>query len=274
MSGVINSIKRFAVLLALLVFLAAGTLLIYDAFISSPINLPNVLDESIRLAVIVGFWLTILFFIGRTKPVIARRFGDQPATVVQLFLGSIAVLVMVFAVFRVFGASFQSLLEGAGIVSITIGLVMSTFVGSFLNGALVFATHRFRTGDNVLVNNIPAKITEVSALATRVRTDVGQVTIPNSAIASGAVIITRVHEYEKEIVGRLPYAQGDRVATTYMQGEGIVKELTPLNTRILMDSGRELLFLNNSVLTGAVAVAKITGRDVESEKPKTENKPT
>jgi hypothetical protein len=42
-----------------------------------------------------------------------------------------------------------------------------------------------------------------------------------------------------------------------------------------MDSGRELLFLNNSVLTGAVAVAKITEREgSESEKPKTENKPT
>ncbi len=271
MSGVVNSIKRLFILLVVLVFLAAATLLVYYYFIRTPVNLPILLDESIRIAVIVGFWLTILFIIGRAKPVISRHFGDQPATIVQLFLGSITVLVMLFAVLQVLGVSLDSLLAGAGIVSITIGLVMSTFVGSFLNGALVFATHRFSAGDNVLINNIPGRIIEVSTLATRVRTDVGQIAIPNSAIASGAVIVTRIHSYENNLVSRLPYAQGDRVVTTYMAGEGFVKELTPINTRVLLDSGRELLFLNNSVLTGAVAVAKISG---DSEKPKTENKPT
>jgi small-conductance mechanosensitive channel len=271
---VINSIKRLIVILIILLVLAAGTLLAYDAFISNPINLPNVLDESVKIAVIVGFWLVVLFFISRAKPAIAKYFGDQPAMIVQLFLGSIAVLVMIFAILRVFGASFQSLLEGAGIITITIGLIISTFVGSFLNGALVYATHRFKVGDDVMINNIPARITEVSTLATRVRTDVGHIAIPNSAIASGGVIITRLHPHERELVGRLPYAEGDRVVTTYMQGEGIVKEVTPVNTRVLLDSGRELFFLNNSVLTGSVAVAKISGQRLsEHAKPKTENKP-
>jgi small-conductance mechanosensitive channel len=271
---VINSIKRLAIVLTLLVLLAAGTLLVYNSFIQAPINLPDFLDESIQIAVITGFWLVILFFIGRSKPVIARHFGDQPAIVAQVFLSSIAVLVMIFALLRVLGVSPDSLLVGAGIVSVTIGLIMSTFVGSFLNGALVFATHRFTVGDNVIINNVPGKITEITALATRVRTEVGHVAIPNGAIASGAVIVTKVHPHESASLSRLPYLLGDRVVTTYMAGEGVVREITPIHTRILLDSGRELLFLNNSVMAGAVAVAKITGQaPSKSEKPKTENKP-
>ena len=45
---------------------------------------------------------------------------------------------------------------------------------------------------------------------------------------------------------------------TYMNEEGVVKELTPLHTVIALNSGKELTFLNNSVLSGAVAIARIT----------------
>jgi hypothetical protein len=42
-----------------------------------------------------------------------------------------------------------------------------------------------------------------------------------------------------------------------MNEEGVIKELTPLHTVIELNSGKELTFLNNSVLSGAVAIAKI-----------------
>jgi small-conductance mechanosensitive channel len=173
-------------------------------------------------------------------------------------MGAIAVLVMSFGVLHTLGVSPESLLLGAGILSITIGLIISTFVGGVLAGALVFTTHQFKVGDNVLVNNIPGKVMDMTALVTRIRTDVGQMSIPNSAIASGAVIVTAIHKYDAKSQSRLPYSVGDKVVTTYMNEEGIVKELTPLHTVILLYSGRELTFLNNSVLSGAVAVAKVT----------------
>jgi len=59
-------------------------------------------------------------------------------------------------------------------------------------------------------------------------------------------------------VNRLPYQKGDRVYTTYMNSEGVVEELDPMHTRIRLDSGMEITFLNNSVLSGTVAVAKVT----------------
>ena len=56
--------------------------------------------------------------------------------------------------------------------------------------------------------------------------------------------------------------------TTYMNEEGLVKELTPLHTTILLDSGKELTFLNNSVLSGAVAIARVT----QTKYPQTQTK--
>ncbi|HUK85325.1 MAG TPA: mechanosensitive ion channel domain-containing protein, partial [Candidatus Acidoferrum sp.] len=146
----------------------------------------------------------------------------------------------------------------AGIISITAGLVISTFVGNILSGFLVFTNYPFKVGDDVMFNSIPGKIVEMTALVMRIYTDIGSVTIPNSAIASGSVILTAVKKYEGLTEIRLHYVVGDRVITSFMNEQGTVKELTPYHTVVLLDSGMEITFLNTSVLAGMVQIAKIT----------------
>ena len=120
--------------------------------------------------------------------------GNQASTIVQYVMLAIAILIMTFGILNILQVSATDLLAGAGIISITVGLVISTFVGSLLSGFLVFTTYQFKVGEDVIVNNIPGKVTEMTALVMRIQTDVGQVTIPNSAIASGGVIITVVRK--------------------------------------------------------------------------------
>jgi small-conductance mechanosensitive channel len=266
--GLINSFKKFAIILTFLTVVSFGTVYLFDLFVAAPINLFVFSRETFRIILIVGFWLVILLFIRHAKPFMTTRVGAQATTLLQFSMGIVAVLVMSFGVLHTLGVSPESLLAGAGIASITIGLIISTFVGSILAGALVFTTHSFRVGDDVLVNNIPGKIIDMTALVTKIRTDVGQMSIPNSAIASGTVIMVAIHEHEVKSLNRLPYAIGDRVVSTYMNEEGVVKELTPLHTVIALDSGKELTFLNNSILSGAVAIAKIAQTKVVEPKTK------
>lgn len=265
-----DSFKRFAIVLTFLIVLGLSTIYLFDVFVATPINLPVFFRQAFRIVLILGFWLLVLFLLQRAKPLLTAHLGSRAATVMMYLMGAVAVLVMSFGVLHTLGVPPENLLAGAGIISITAGLVISTFVGSVLAGLLVFTSHRFRAGDGVLVNNIPGKVTDITALVTRVRTDVGQMSIPNSAIASGAVIITTIHKYEVKSQSRLPYDVGDRVVTTFMNEEGIVKELTPLHTAILLDSGRELTFLNNSILSGSIAVAKVTQAKVASKSDKRE----
>jgi small-conductance mechanosensitive channel len=257
LTGLVDSFKKFAVILAFLIVLSVSTVYLYDQLLAAPINLSIFSRETFRITLIVGFWLIIMLFLRYAKPFMTARIGAPAATVLQFSIGAIAVLVMSFGVLHTLGVSPESLLTGAGIATITIGLIISTFVSGILAGALVFTTHGFRVGDDVLVNNVPGRIIDMTALVTKIRTDVGEMSIPNSAIASGAVIMVSVHKHEVKSFSRLPYAIGDRVVSTYMNEEGVVKELTPLHTVIALDSGKELTFLNNSVISGAVAIAKI-----------------
>ena len=255
--GLVDSFKRFIIVLTFLTVLGFSTLYLFDVFVAAPISIPVFVRQALRIILILGFWLVILVLLRRAKPLLTAHIGAQAATVVQYAMQAIAVLIAGFGVLHTLGVSPDALLTGAGIITITLGVIISTFVGGIFSGALVFTTHQFRVGDGVLVNNIPGKVTEITPIVTKIRNDVGHMSIPNSAIASGAVIITTIHKHEAKSESRLPYSVGDRVVTTYMSGEGVVKELTPLHTTIALDSGKELIFLNNSVLSGAVSVARV-----------------
>jgi len=265
MPSAIRSLQRLIAYLIVIGVLSIGTLYVFHQFIAEPISLPMLLDQSIRIILIVVFWLVAILMIRRFKPLMIQRMGDQAATIVQYIMVSIAVLVMIFGILNTLQVSAADLLTGAGIISITAGLVISTFVGSILSGFLVFTNYRFKVGDNVIVNNIPGKITEMTALVMRIQTDVGQVTIPNSAIANGGVILTDVPKYQELTEGRLHYKVGERVVTSFMNEQGTVKEVTPFQTVINLDSGKEVTFLNSSILSGGVVIAKIVQPPSEKE---------
>ena len=148
MAGLVDSFKKFAIILIFLVILSLGTVYVFDQFVAAPTNLLIFSRETLRIIIIVGFWLVILLFLQRAKPFLATRIGAPAAAVLQFSIGAIAVLVMILGVLNTLGVSPENLLIGAGIATVTVGLIISTFVSGILAGALVFLTHSFRVGDD------------------------------------------------------------------------------------------------------------------------------
>jgi small-conductance mechanosensitive channel len=254
----VSSVKRFALVIAILIVVAFGLVFAYDQLFAAQAHLTMLIHQTVRTVIVVSFGLIIILFIRRSKTLLSKHVGVHLAAVFQFFMVLVVGIVVVFVSLGIFQVSPTSLLLGGGIASIVIGLVISTFVGNVLAGTLVLVTRPFSIGDVVMVNNIPGRVEEITAMVTRIRNDIGGlVVIPNTAIVQGGVIVTTFPASDASVRRRLPYSQGDRVYTTYMNQEGVVKELTPFYTRILLDSGKEITFLNSSVLTGTVAVAKI-----------------
>jgi small-conductance mechanosensitive channel len=255
----VSSLKRLVFTVAALVVSTLASVYLFDQLIAEQIGLPDLLHQTGRALIVVLFGLLIILSIRRSKHLLSKHVGVHPATVFQFFMILAVGIVMIFAFLHIFNVSASNLLIGGGIVSIVIGLVISTFVGNILAGTLVLMTHPFRVGDTVLINNIPGRVEEITAMATKVKNDVGgRIVIPNTAIMQGGVIITSFGGHDADVMVRLPYSSGDRIYTTYLGQEGVVTELTSFYTKILLDSGKELTFLNTSVLTGNVAVARIS----------------
>ena len=253
-----SSLKRFVLIIVLLIVVAFGLVFAYDQLLAPQAPLTTLIHQTVRTLIVVSFGLIIVLLIERSKSLLSRHVGVHLATVFQFFMILIVGIVVVLASLNTFQVSPTTLLVGGGIASIVIGLVISTFVGNILAGTLVLVTRPFSVGDTVIVNNIPGRVEEITAMVTRIRNDIGGlVVIPNTAIMQGGVIVTTFPASEATELRRLPYSQGDRIYTTYMNEQGVVTELTPFQTKILLDSGKELTFLNSAVLTGTIAVAKI-----------------
>lgn len=259
MADFVSSVKRFVLILTILTIVAFGLVFSFDQLIAARTQPTTLIAQTVKTVIVVAFGLIIILFIRRSKPLLSKYVGVHLAAIFQFFMIVIDGIVMIFASLHIFQVSPTTLLVGGGIASIVVGLVISTFVGNILAGTLVLMTHPFSEGDTVVVNNVPGRVEEITAMVTRIRNDIGgQIVIPNTAIIQGGVIVTTYPTSEAVVRGRLPYSLGDRIYTTYMNQEGVVKELTPFYTKILLDSGKELTFLNSSVLTGMVAVARIS----------------
>lgn len=254
---VIPSVQRLFFYLIILVVISIGTIILFSTFIDTQITFSGLIDKTTKIVFAVSFSLIAIGVIRHFKQQVTQRIGAQVSTILQYVMFTIVILIMSFAILDVLGTSASALLTGAGIISITAGLVISTFVGSILSGFLVFTNYQFKVGENVIVNNVPGKVIEMSALIMRIETDNGQVTIPNSAIASGGVIVTVVRNYDRQ-ESRFHYKVGDRVITPFMNEQGVIAEITAFYTVIHLDSGKEVTYLNNSIVSGAVVIAKIT----------------
>jgi len=254
----VTSLKRFALAQLILVILTFVSVYLFDQLIAEQIGVTGVLHQVGRALIVVVSGSVAIIIIRRSKPLLSKHVGDRSATLFQFFMILAACIIMIFAFLHILQVSPSSLLIGGGIVSIVFGFVISTSIGNLLAGTFVLMTHPYKVGDTVLINNIPCKVEEITSLVTKVKNDCGgQIAIPNTAVMQGSVIVTSFNDQDGGVVSRLPYAKGDRIYTTYLNQEGAVTELTPFHTKILLDSGKELTFLNTSVLTGNVAVAKI-----------------
>lgn len=256
----------------LLVFLILASMTIVSVFafdeLVAPTIPPNVIFlQTSRVLIVLATTILAVFIVRRMKRLLSGRIGTQPAGLFEFIMIALLVTISVFSLLHVFNVDTNTLLLSGGIISLTVGLVVSTFVGDTLAGMLVLLLNLYRVGDTVLVNNIPSRVVEMNALVTRFRNDAGGIiSIPNTAISQGGVIVTRFSDLGEVTVNRLTYAKGDRVYTTYMNSEGVVSALDSIHTRIKLDSGREVSFLNNSVLSGSIAVARIVEDKGEEKK--------
>jgi small-conductance mechanosensitive channel len=240
---------------------------LFDQLFAVPTGLNEVLQQVGRILIVIVFGAIALIVIRKSKALLSKHVGTPTATVFQILMMVITVIIMIFAILDIIHFAPSTLLIGGGAVSIIFGLILSNSIGDLLAGTFILMTHQYKVGDTVLINNIPCKVEKITPLVTRVQNDFGGLmSIPNTAIMQGSIIVTSFHEYhEYSATKRLPYAKGDRIYTTYLNQEGVVTDLSPFHTQILLDSGMKVTFLNTTVLTGTVAVAKIKDTQKKQE---------
>jgi small-conductance mechanosensitive channel len=255
-----SSFGRFLLSVTLLFIGTAIAVSLFDQFFPAQPGVLGGLHDTFRLAIIVLAGGLVILLTRRLRLTIAGQAGAHLASMITFFMIILTAVGVFFGILNTLQVSTETLLLGGGIFSIVVGLVISTLFGNVISGALMLTTFPFKVGDGVMVNNVPGRIEQITTLYTSISTNSGGETIiPNSAIITGSITISKLPLGDSGFGTRLHYSVGDRVYTSYTASEGIVTEITPFYTKVLLDTGREAAIPNSGIFSGMVHVAVVKG---------------
>ena len=122
---------------------------------------------------------------------VMRRFTPAAGAVVRLVSTSLGYLVLVFAVFGVFGVSLTHLLIGFGLAGVVVGIAAQQSLGNIFASLVLLFARPFIVGDHIRIRSgsigvIDATVLGIGLTYVTVRTDDGLLKVPNSVmLASG-----------------------------------------------------------------------------------------
>ncbi|MGD0984926.1 MAG: mechanosensitive ion channel domain-containing protein [Acidimicrobiales bacterium] len=125
---------------------------------------------------------------------------------VRLLATGVGYVVVVFAVLAVLEVSIDHLLVGAGLAGVVLGIAAQQSLGNVFAALVLLLARPFKVGDHVRIRSgalggiFDAWVLEVSLTYVTLRTDDGELKVPNSAMLAAGV-------------GQLPVAPGEPVET-------------------------------------------------------------
>jgi small conductance mechanosensitive channel len=118
---------------------------------------------------------------------VAHRSSDQAGGVLRLLVDGAGIVVLLFAALAVVGVSASSLLVGAGVAGIVIGIAAQQSLGNVFAALVLVLARPFRVGDYVRIRSgavgvLEVTIVEIGLAYVTVQTEDGLLKIPNSIV--------------------------------------------------------------------------------------------
>jgi small-conductance mechanosensitive channel len=124
---------------------------------------------------------------------VRKRSEPGPGGSVRFLAAAVGYLLVLFAVLEVLGVSPGSLLVGAGLAGIVLGIAAQQSLGNVFAGLVLLLARPFEVGDRIRVRSgalggiFDASVREMSLTYVTLRTDDGEIKIPNSAMLAAGV---------------------------------------------------------------------------------------
>ena len=103
---------------------------------------------------------------------VVRQSENRQKTIVKLLenmLDYFLYFILIYWILSIIGVPISSLLAGAGIAGVALGLGAQGFLSDVINGLFILLERQFEVGDAVLINNISGTIASVGVRTTQVR---------------------------------------------------------------------------------------------------------
>ena len=150
---------------------------------------PRVLGS---LAVLAAFWM--LSVVAQRLIVRIGRLRRLPADVVTLICQTAKAAALAFGVITALGTSgfnVSGLVAGLGLTGFALGFALKDILTNTMAGILILSYRPFHEGDRVAVAGLEGQVKSVDLRYTTLENEDRRILVPNSAILTNAVSISR-----------------------------------------------------------------------------------
>jgi small-conductance mechanosensitive channel len=214
------------------------------------------MDERwVRALVTAAIWLAVLvvvrWVLGRMYDAWERRQADtDPAVVARRrttfsFLRRLTIVLVstiaawnVLSIFPMTEGIARAMLASSAVIALIAGLALSTPLGNLGAGVLVAFTQPIRIGDRVTIGEHTGFVEQISMIYTRLVTDdERRVYVPNTQLASSAVVNRTIRDPRRVVSVSLPVRLGTPLADareTVLQALDSVQGLHRQGSQVLV----------------------------------------
>jgi len=228
-------------------------LFLFDYVIAPLVNVKPTERTNIHVLIIATVTIILIYILKDFSKIISRYLGPHIAGLFTFLLEISIVTAGILAILAVIHVSLTTIMVSGGIAAIIIGLAISTLASNLISGMFIYTTLPIKVGDSVFINNIPGKISKITAIYTSILTEGGtELIIPNSAVVQGFFLIAKGDTQNAKL---FDYKRGDQVYLPSINTEGNIIELNEITTRIATDKGT-LIIPTYVLLTGGAFMIK------------------
>lgn len=193
------------------------------------------------MAVIVGAYIVNKFIFKRTINKFAERAELEPhyTKPFKHLISAVIYIAALLFILSIFGlkGSLTSLLAGAGVIGIVIGMATKDVLSGLISGMIIYVDRPFKIGDWIEIDGKQGIVQDLSLESTRVRTFSGELlTIPNSKITNSMVT-----NKTAEPNSRLEIGIGVDYETDMDRAIRVCKELLDSNEYVLKEPESDIL---------------------------------
>jgi len=122
---------------------------------------------------------------------VTAQSGIAAGAIVRLVSTGLGYVVLLFAIFAVFGLSVQHLLIGAGLAGIILGIAAQQSLANIFASLVLLFARPFRVGEDIVIRSgalgvVEGQVRGIGLTYVTVRTETGTLKVPNSVmLASG-----------------------------------------------------------------------------------------
>jgi small-conductance mechanosensitive channel len=144
------------------------------------------------VALIVAGTFTIRWLTLSVGKLVTSHSGIAAGAVVRLVATGLGYVVVLFAVFAVFGLSVQHLLIGAGLAGIILGIAAQQSLANIFASLVLIFARPFRVGEDIVIRSgalgpVEGEVRAIGLTYVTVRTATGTLKVPNSLMLAAGI---------------------------------------------------------------------------------------